>query len=135
MVIIWIDEPENSLHTALCYDQFEKLKIISSSNQILITTHWYWFLPIVSKWMAHFLSNNEWNIKFESYDLYDYRQQIRQDMVTNRNQIPTDFILKSTNDLVQAIFYSLKWETPYNWLICEGTSEKIYFEYFFKRRD
>ncbi|PMM40644.1 AAA family ATPase [Vibrio splendidus] len=32
MVIIGIDEPENSLHTSLCYDQFEKLKDISQKK-------------------------------------------------------------------------------------------------------
>ena len=40
--------------------------------------------------------------------------------------------MKSTYDLVQSIFYSLKKESPYNWIICEGISEKIYFEEFFK---
>lgn len=41
-------------------------------------------------------------------------------------------MLKSMNDLVQSIFYSLIQKKPYNWLICEGISEKIYFEYFFE---
>jgi hypothetical protein len=34
--------------------------------------------------------------------------------------------------LVQAIYYSLQANKHYNWLIVEGVSEKIYFEYFFK---
>ena len=36
------------------------------------------------------------------------------------------------SDLVHSIFYSINQENPYNWLICEGISEKIYFDYFFK---
>ena len=40
------------------------------------------------------------------------------------------FTLKSTNDLVQAIYYSLQANEHYNWLIVEGVSEKIYFEYY-----
>ena len=133
MIIIGIDEPENSLHTSLCYDQFEKLREISQNNQIFITTHWYGFLPIVSKGYGHFLNSNEKGyINFETYDLYDYKSKVKKDIETSLNKIPNDFSLKSTYDLVQAIFYSLKKENPYNWLIVEGISEKIYFEYFFK---
>lgn len=142
MVIIGIDEPENSLHTSLCYDQFEKLKDISEHNQILITTHWYGFLPIVDKGMGHFLYKNvtdsekeadtKSNIDFETYDLYSYKADIKCDIVSSQNKMPKDFTLKSTNDLVQSIFYSLQGDDSYNWLICEGISEKIYFEYFFK---
>jgi predicted ATP-dependent endonuclease of OLD family len=131
MVIIGVDEPENSLHTALCYDQFEKLKQISISNQVLITTHWYGYLPIVSRGYGHFLNTSSDKISFESYDLFDYRSQVKTEITTSHNRLPKDFILKSTYDLVQSIFYSLKKETPYNWIICEGVSEKIYFEYFF----
>ena len=133
MIIIAIDEPENSLHTALCYDQFEKLREISENNQILITTHWYGFLPIVSEGWGHFLNNNDKSeIFFETYDLYDYKPRIKKDIELSKNKIPSDFLLKSTNDLVQSIFYSLRNTEPYNWLIVEGVSEKIYFEYFFR---
>jgi len=132
MVIIAIDEPENSLHTALCYDQFEKLKEVSKLNQILITTHWYGFLPVVSEGYGHFLKIIDNKIDFETYDLYNYRSEIQAAISSSRNQIPSNFILKSTYDLVQSIFYSLKNEEPYNWIICEGISEKIYFEHFFE---
>lgn len=132
MVIIGIDEPENSLHTALCYDQFEKLKETSKSSQVLLTTHWYGFLPIVSEGYGHFLNDSSDKISFDSFDLYDYRAEVRKAIQASKNRIPRDFILKSTYDLVQSIFYSLKKESPYNWIICEGISEKIYFEEFFK---
>ncbi|WP_318486901.1 AAA family ATPase [Photobacterium leiognathi] len=132
MVIIGIDEPENSLHTTLCYDQFEKLKEISSNNQILVTTHWYGFLPVVSEGYGHFLKSENKKINFDSYDLYDYRAKISKDVADSKNTMPSNFILKSTYDLVQSIFYSLLGNNPYNWIICEGVSEKIYFEHFFK---
>lgn len=132
MVIIGIDEPENSLHTSLCYEQFEKLKEISSSNQILVTTHWYGFLPIISKGHSHFLTQVERKIVFESFDLYDYRSQLKKEIENSKNALPKHCTLKSTYDLVQSIFYSLKMSSPYNWIVCEGVSEKIYFEYFFK---
>lgn len=131
-VIIAIDEPENSLHTSLCYDQFEKLQEISDKSQIFITTHWYGFLPIISKGIGHFLNMKNDGINFETYNLYDYKSKVQSDSNTTKRVLPHDFHLKSTNDLVQSIFYSLSKEEPYNWLIVEGISEKKYFEYFLK---
>ncbi len=131
MVLIGIDEPENSLHTAICYKQFEKLKKISKDSQVFITTHWYGFLPIIDKGIVHFLKNTIKDNQevfidfFDKVDLYLYPYKTK--------KIPDDFILKSTNDLVQSIFHSVKAEEPYNWLICEGTSDQIYLEYFLKK--
>jgi len=132
-VVIGIDEPENSLHNGLCYEQFEKLKEISKKYQVLITTHWYGFLPTISEGVGHFLNKTkEDKVKFETYELYSYRSTIKQDIENNGNRIPQDFQLKSMNDLVQSIFHSIGQENSYNWLICEGMSEKIYFDYYFK---
>lgn len=132
IAVIAIDEPENSLHTSLCYEQFEKLHKISLYSQVLITTHWYGFLPILSRGYGHFLDSKGDKISFESYDLYDYKTKVKSDVVESKGKLPSNFVLKSTNDLVQAIYYSLQGEHSYNWLIVEGVSEKIYFEYFFK---
>lgn len=135
IIIIGIDEPENSLHTAICYEQFEKLKKVSQNAQVFITTHWYGFLPIVDKGIVHFLKNErkeQSNTKdekleiefFHKVDLYLYPYKTK--------NIPDDFSLKSTNDLIQSIFHSLKAKKPYNWLICEGPSDQIYLEYFLR---
>lgn len=132
IIVIAIDEPENSLHTSLCYEQFEKLHKISLYSQVLITTHWYGFLPILSQGYGHFLDSKSDKINFESYDLYDYKAKIKSDTTQSKGKLPNNFVLKSTNDLVQAIYYSLQGEQSYNWLIVEGVSEKIYFEYFFQ---
>lgn len=121
-IIVGIDEPESSLHPSNCFEQFEKLKEISCDNQILVTTHWYGHLPILSKGYCYFLENkNEGTIQFKEIDLYNYR-----------DNLDGNLNLKSMNDLVQSIFYSLVQLQPYNWIICEGISEKIYFEHFFK---
>jgi predicted ATP-dependent endonuclease of OLD family len=133
IIIIGIDEPENSLHTAICYEQFEKLKKVSKFAQVLITTHWYGFLPIVDKGLVHFLktelkekeSGSDEIIVFDqTVDLYRYPYQTK--------KLPKDFSLKSTNDLVQSIFHSLTTNNPYNWLICEGSSDQIYLDYFLR---
>ena len=115
IVIIGIDEPENSLHTSICYNQFEKLKRISKEVQVLITTHWYGFLPIIDKATVHFLKNKEVQKKgeieknvdfFHSEDLSNYTYKLK--------NIPNDFRLKSTYDLVQSIVHSLKADNEYN---------------------
>ena len=116
----------------MCYEQFEKLRAISDSNQIFITTHWYGFLPILSEGYGHFLTYEDDKISFESYDLYDYKAKVKSQTATSKGKFPSNFILKSTNDLVQASYYSIQGDEPYNWLLVEGISEKIYFEYFFK---
>lgn len=121
-IIIGIDEPESSLHCSNCYEQFEKLKEISSDNQILVTTHWYGHLPILAEGYCHYLEPvTEGTINFIELDLYNYRENLEMNLS-----------LKSMNDLVQSIFYSIIQPNTYNWIICEGISEKIYFEYFFK---
>ena len=47
-------------------------------------------------------------------------------------QIPSDIQLKSIYDLVQSIVSSVRLDEPYNWLICEGSSDKIYFDFYFE---
>jgi predicted ATP-dependent endonuclease of OLD family len=133
IIVIGIDEPENSLHTAICYEQFEKLKKVSKFAQVLLTTHWYGFLPIVDKGLVHFIKteirekdsgSDEIVVFDQTVDLYRYPYQTK--------KLPKDFSLKSTNDLVQSIFHSLTTNNPYNWLICEGSSDQIYLDYFLR---
>lgn len=134
-IIIAIDEPDASLHISACYQQFERLMELSSQeHQVLISTHWYGYLPIVSRGSATSIQKdiaNEINITY--FDLYNYREQITQTRKTTRGSLPYDINLKSYNDLVQSIVFSLMQETPYNWIICEGLSEKIYFEDIFDK--
>lgn len=40
--------------------------------------------------------------------------------------------MKSINDFIQTIICSVIEDNPFNWLICEGSSEKLYFDYYFK---
>ncbi|MDP2090775.1 MAG: DUF4357 domain-containing protein [Candidatus Gracilibacteria bacterium] len=129
-IILAVDEPESSLHMNACFSQFESLKEISNNNQVFITTHWYGFLPIISKGNAHFLNKKNDDVFIESYDLYNIFHDIKVNRESSKGQLPLDTSLKSTNDLVQSIYYSISGDDTYNWLVCEGITEKIYFEYF-----
>ncbi|GGX00849.1 AAA family ATPase [Salegentibacter mishustinae] len=133
-IILAIDEPEASLHISACYDQFEKLFGLSKNDhQIIVSTHWYGFLPIVLNGSATSIrkdNTNETTVDF--LNLYNYRETITQAKKKIKGQLPIDYNIKSYNDLVQSILFSILKEKPYNWLVCEGLSEKIYFEIYFK---
>lgn len=133
-IILAIDEPEASLHISSCYSQFEKLIGISKQNhQIIISTHWYGYLPVVTNGSATSIRKNSKNeITVDYFNLYNYRETITQSRKKIKGQLPIDYNIKSYNDLVQSIVFSLLQENNYNWIICEGLSEKIYFEEIFK---
>lgn len=139
-IIFAVDEPEASLSVSNNFSQFEKIINLQKNNmQILITTHWYGFLPVTLSGNAHFLSKevdgDKIKFNFSTFNLYNYREKLRQ-MVKNRKdkdvEMPNDIQLKSMHDLVQSIVSSVRLNKPYNWLICEGSSDKIYFDFYFK---
>lgn len=139
-LIIAIDEPESSLHISSCYEQFEKLiEIAKENHQVLITTHWYGFLPIITKGSALSISRAKDNkIITDFFSLSNFREYIKQAREKNKKEkikgpLSIDYRIKSYNDLIQSIFLSIVQEPPYNWIVCEGSSEKIYFESFFKK--
>lgn len=132
-LIIAIDEPESSLHMSACYDQFNKLFEISHlCSQLLFTTHWYGFIPTVENGYVSVISKIEGQHIFDLVNINNYRELIRQSIKKSKGQLPYDIRLKSLNDFIQSIITSLISDEPYNWLICEGSSEKIYFEAYFK---
>lgn len=133
-IILAIDEPEVSLHISSCYEQFEKLKYISSKNhQVLITTHWYGFLPVVSKGMAHSLSNMGTDKLFSSFSLEKYQEEIITHARHNKGELPNDIYLKGKYDFIQSIIASLRVEPAYNYILVEGSSDKIYLEAYLQK--
>ena len=133
-VVLAIDEPEASLHMSSCYDIFDQLYLMSSNcHQLLITTHWYGFLPIIENGNTTVItrSSNDTH-SADLINLYHYKEQIKQLTSLSRGTFPSNIRLKSTNDLIQSIVTSATNTPPYNWLICEGSSEKIYLNYYLK---
>lgn len=128
-LILVVDEPEASLNLTKCFFQFEDLYELSQLKfniQVIIATHWYGHLPIIKDGEIHFLSHDKIDkIKFDSFSYSDYVEK------SKKHQLPEHVTLKSTNDLVQSIIATLRNEdNPYSWLICEGSSDKKYLEYF-----
>ena len=115
-----------------CYDQFDKLFEISTlCSQFLFTTHWYGFIPTVEDGCVSVISKIDGQHSFDLINISSYRESIKQSIRESKGRLPYDIRLKSINDFVQSIITSILVDEPYNWLICEGSSEKIYFEAYF----
>ena len=126
-LIIAVDEPESSLHMSACFTQFDALYDISRNcKQVIFSSHWYGFLPVIESGSATIISKKEGTHVFDQINLASYREQVKQMTASSKGRLPFDIRLKSMNDLVQSIITSAMGNEPYNWLICEGTSEKIY---------
>ena len=133
-LIIAIDEPDASLHASACHDQFERVSSFSSltnpSAQVLLTTHWYGFLPLARDGEAHSISNEHGKLSISTIDLLSFRESVKDLKKMSKGEIPADVSMKSYNDLVQSIFSAVMRDEPYNWIICEGLSDKLYIENF-----
>ncbi|MCO6162563.1 AAA family ATPase [Flavobacterium sp. NRK F7] len=131
-LIIAVDEPESSLHISACFDHFMKMyEIAESTHQFLFSTHWYGFLPIIEKCSVTAITKKDGDHLFDLVSLENYREAIKQQNRTSKGKLPYDLRLKSLNDFIQSIVSSILDEEPFNWIICEGSSEKIYFDFYF----
>lgn len=132
-LIIGIDEPESSLHMSACFDQFDALYEISrDAMQVIFSSHWYGFLPTIETGSATVISKKESSHIFDMINLANYREQVKQLTALSRGRLPYDIRLKSINDFVQSVITSAIGDTPFNWIICEGSSEKVYLSAYFR---
>lgn len=132
-LIIAVDEPESSLHISACYEQFEKLYEISSMCcQIVISSHWYGFIPAIPNGTITNITYSDSRNKGHIFNIQKYREEIKHQTRNYaqeyHSQLPIDISLKSSNDFIQSILMSVISNDSYNWLICEGSSDKIYLE-------
>jgi ABC-type Mn2+/Zn2+ transport system ATPase subunit len=126
-VILAIDEPETSMHVSNCFDQFIRLEELAKnySNQILLTTHWYGFMPITREgYMHHVEVTEDDKIQINSFDFSNYLE--------DRKRYPDVIELKSMYDLATSIITFMRNNPNINWIVCEGSDDKIYLEYLFK---
>lgn len=130
-IILAIDEPESSLHISACYEQFESIYEISKyCRQLIFTTHWYGYFPIIESGSTVSITKIKSDHQFDLVSLGNHREQIKQISTQSKGQLPFDIRLKSINDFVQCIISSITMEYPYHWIICEGSSEKVYLSYY-----
>lgn len=133
-VILAIDEPDASMHVAACHDQFEKIAKIPTlctpAPQVLINTHWYGFIPVIRSGVAHSLSRGASSIEFFSFNLENFREYINQNFTKSHGKYPKEVELKSYQDMIQSVVVSMLRDKPYNWVFCEGLSDKIYLAHY-----
>ncbi|WP_190283373.1 AAA family ATPase [Cellulosilyticum sp. WCF-2] len=125
-VIFAIDEPESSLHISKAFSQFERLNKLSDSHQILLTTHWYGSLPITHKGcLVHLEKVVIDKIRISKFKLDNYFE--------GRKYLPKDIMLKGYFELTASILSCMRAE-KINWIICEGTDDKIYIEHYLGKK-
>lgn len=132
-LIIAVDEPESSLHISACYEQFEKLYEVGTfCDQVIVSSHWYGFIPAIPRGTITNITNISGRTSGHIFNIQKYREEIKHQDAdyskNNHNTLPIDISLKSSNDFIQSILMSVIAEEPYNWLICEGSSDKIYLD-------
>lgn len=133
-VILAIDEPDASMHVSACHDQFEKIanipNLCSPQPQVLINTHWYGFIPILRSGLAHSLTRTPDAIDFFSFNLENFREHINQSVKSTSGKYPKEIELKSYQDMIQSVVVSMLRSKPYNWIFCEGSSDRIYLNHY-----
>jgi predicted ATP-dependent endonuclease of OLD family len=117
-ILLAIDEPEASMHTSSCFNQFERIGILAEHHQILVTTHWYGFLPTIQKGNLHHIARDKSAItSIKSFDFENYFE--------DRRTFPEDVELKSYFDFVASVLSIMKIEEN-NWIFCEGSDDVNY---------
>lgn len=117
-----------------CFEQFSALAELSSNcRQLLFTSHWYGFLPVLENGTVTIINREDSEHKFDLINLCSYREEIKQLVSHTKGCVPYDIRIKSINDLIQSIISSATGEKPFNWILCEGMSEKIYLSHYYKK--
>ncbi len=120
-IILAIDEPETSMHISNCFNQFLRLEELSRKGvQIVLTTHWYGYLPLAQHGMMHYLELIDGQTQISSFNLYN--------LLENRRRYPDDVELKSMFDLASSLIAYMRRGNETKWIFCEGSDDKIYLE-------
>ncbi|MFD0960223.1 ATP-dependent endonuclease [Paenibacillus chungangensis] len=121
--ILAIDEPESSLHISKAFKQFERLQSLVQENvQLILTSHWYGSLPFTTTGNLNYIElKSDYRINVSTYDLNNYFEK--------RGSLPEDVQMKSYFDLTSAILSSMRSENT-NWIICEGSDDKLYLSHY-----
>lgn len=125
-IILAIDEPEMSMHISNCYGQFSRLEELAREygKQIIITTHWYGFLPIAQNGSMIFIEQEKGGRNIRYFSLFNYTE--------DRRNYPDVIELKSMYDLATALITYMRISRDCNWIICEGSDDKLYIEQMLK---
>lgn len=121
-IVIAIDEPETSMHVSNCFKQFSRLEELADiyKKQVIVTTHWYGFLPIAQSGNMQIIQNEDGNVSISTFSLSN--------IMESRRSFPDVIDLKSMYDLATSIIMYMRFHKDYAWIICEGSDDKKYLE-------
>lgn len=125
-IILAIDEPETSMHISNCFNQFLMLEELAGRHQrqIMLTTHWYGFLPIAQNGNMHHVVQENDGVKIDTFSLYN--------ILEDRRNFPDVIELKSMYDLATSIITYMRTKAETTWIVCEGSDDKIYLQYILR---
>ena len=131
-IILAVDEPESSMHISNCFNQFLRLEELTQGEihkQVLITTHWYGFLPITQHGNMHhlMLDSESDQTKVRSFNL--------RNVLENRRYFPDDVELKSLFDLASSLITYMRYNPENKWIICEGSDDVLYLRSMLEKYD
>lgn len=126
-IILAIDEPETSMHISNCFNQFMMLESLAETygKQVILTTHWYGFLPITRFGDMHYITRREDNlVDIRTFDFYN--------LLEEKRNFPDVIELKSMFDLATSILTYMRKYPDMRWIVCEGSDDKTYIECMFQ---
>lgn len=128
-VILAIDEPENSLHPAVCFSQFKRLFQLTTdfNRQVFITTHWYGLLLTPVHGCLHYICESK-DDRLQAPEINTFNLKNLHEF---RRAFPESIEMRSFTDLVSSMC-SIQMHTGQNWLLCEGSEDARYLEAYLK---
>lgn len=126
-IVLAIDEPETSMHISNCFNQFLRLEELAGRHQrqIMLTTHWYGFLPIAQNGKMHHIVSDDLGVTIDTFSLYNVLEE--------RRNFPSVIELKSMYDLATSIITYMRAKPETTWIVCEGSDDKVYLEYVMRK--
>lgn len=141
-LIVGIDEPDSSLHVSACFEQYQKIQNISEfCCQTFMTSHWYGYIPVSQDASTVFVGakdsegRNEFNSSFclsnsNFVDDLKFLKRKRSNFI-----VPVTIGTKGVSDLTMSIMHAISGGFDCDWVVCEGSSDRLYLDAYFKKME
>lgn len=141
-LIIGIDEPDSSLHVSACFEQYQKIQSISEfCCQTFMTSHWYGYIPVSQDASTVFVGakDSEGRNEFNSSFCLSNSNFVDDLKFLNRKRpnfiVPVTIGTKGVSDLTMSIMHAISGGVDCDWIVCEGSSDRLYLDAYFKNSD
>ncbi len=133
-IIFAFDEPDSGVHISRVFSLFDKLGKISQNGVcVFFATHWHGFILFVNGVVVSLKKSGDGKLDSVVLMTSEYREQLRHLKEKMSGEVPVDIWLKSKSDFSQSILTNIYSDGGFNWIVCEGSSDKIYIEYYLRK--